>query len=118
MKNKVRIIVDCHAKHVKVLQDEKLPFDLTLCGSTLRAPHGCHLQYMENMNSIASLVMAVVVNDSDEDGEGSDSVQPQKRKRLWGLVVCHNTTPRFIPFPHAWGGGDNTPGCRCSAAVE
>ncbi|KAL4369855.1 hypothetical protein AHAS_Ahas06G0007500 [Arachis hypogaea] len=38
----------------------------------------CHLQYM---NSIASLVMAVVVNDH-EDGDGSDVVQPQKRKRL------------------------------------
>lgn len=99
MKNKVRMIVDCCAKHVKVLQDEKLPFDLTLCGSTLRAPHSCHLQYMENMDSIASLVMAVVVNEGDEDDDSSTSVQPQKRKRLWGLVVCHNTTPRFVPFP-------------------
>lgn len=99
MKNKVRMIVDCHAKHVKVLQDEKLPFDLTLCGSTLRAPHSCHLQYMANMDSIASLVMAVVVNDSDEDGDSADAVLPQKKKRLWGLVVCHNTTPRFVPFP-------------------
>uniref|UniRef100_M1BAD8 Phytochrome A n=1 Tax=Solanum tuberosum TaxID=4113 RepID=M1BAD8_SOLTU len=99
MKNKVRMICDCRAKHVKVVQDEKLPFDLTLCGSTLRAPHYCHLQYMENMNSIASLVMAVVVNDGDEEGESSDSSQSQKRKRLWGLVVCHNTTPRFVPFP-------------------
>ncbi|CAI0470865.1 unnamed protein product [Linum tenue] len=86
MKNKVRMIVDCRAKHIKVLQDDELPFDLTLCGSTLRAPHTCHLQYMENMDSIASLVMAVIVN-------------PQKRKRLWGLVVCHNTSPRFVPFP-------------------
>ncbi|KAK7269498.1 hypothetical protein RIF29_22229 [Crotalaria pallida] len=99
MKNKVRMIVDCHAKHVKVLQDEKLPIDLTLCGSTLRAPHTCHLQYMANMDSIASLVMAVVVNDSDDDGDSSDAVRPQKRKRLWGLVVCHNTSPRFVPFP-------------------
>ncbi|KAL4370309.1 hypothetical protein AHAS_Ahas06G0052900 [Arachis hypogaea] len=99
MKNKVRMIVDCRAKHVKVLQDPKVSIDLTLCGSTLRAAHSCHLQYMENMNSIASLVMAVVVNDNDEDGDGSDVVQPQKRKRLWGLVVCHNTTPRFVPFP-------------------
>ncbi|KAL9318764.1 hypothetical protein ACSQ67_015281 [Phaseolus vulgaris] len=98
MKNKVRMIVDCYAKHVKVLQDEKLPFDLTLCGSTLRAPHSCHAQYMANMDSIASLVMAVVVNDNEEDGD-TDAVQPQKRKRLWGLVVCHNTTPRFVPFP-------------------
>ncbi|XP_041020359.1 phytochrome A-2 [Juglans microcarpa x Juglans regia] len=99
MKNKIRMIVDCHAGHVKVLQDEKLPFDLTLCGSTLRAPHSCHLQYMENMNSIASLVMAVVVNDAEEEGDSSNTVQPQKRRRLWGLVVCHNTTPRFVPFP-------------------
>lgn len=99
MKNKIRMIVDCHAGQVKVLQDEKLPFDLTLCGSTLRAPHSCHLQYMENMNSIASLVMAVVVNDAEEEGDSSNTVQPQKRKRLWGLVVCHNTTPRFVPFP-------------------
>nr|XP_048323918.1 phytochrome A isoform X2 [Ziziphus jujuba var. spinosa] len=99
MKNKVRMIVDCRAKHVKVLQDEKLQFDLTFCGSTLRAPHSCHVQYMENMDSIASLVMAVVVNEGDDEGDSPDSAQPQKRKRLWGLVVCHNTTPRFVPFP-------------------
>ncbi|CAN1259629.1 Phytochrome A [Linum perenne] len=94
MKNKVRMIVDCRANHVKVLQDDKLEFDLTLCGSTLRAPHSCHLQYMENMDSIASLVMAVIVNESDDDGGGGG-----KRKRLWGLVVCHNSSPRFVPFP-------------------
>ncbi|KAG8368992.1 hypothetical protein BUALT_Bualt15G0103900 [Buddleja alternifolia] len=97
MKNKVRMICDCRADHVKVIQDERLPFDLTLCGSTLRAPHSCHLQYMENMHSIASLVMSVVINEGGE--EGSDPSQTHKRKRLWGLVVCHNTTPRFVPFP-------------------
>lgn len=99
MKNKVRLICDCRAKFVKVIQDDNLPFNLTLCGSTLRAPHGCHAQYMENMSSIGSLVMAVVVNDEDEDRAPSDPSQPQKRKRLWGLVVCHHTTPRFVPFP-------------------
>ncbi|PIA40755.1 hypothetical protein AQUCO_02400074v1 [Aquilegia coerulea] len=100
MKNKIRMICDCRAKHVRVLQDEKLPFELTLCGSTLRAPHSCHLQYMENMDSIASLVMAVVINDGDEEeGTVEGASQSQKRKRLWGLVVCHNTTPRFVPFP-------------------
>ncbi|EPS59844.1 phytochrome [Genlisea aurea] len=98
MKNKVRMICDCRASHVKVVQDKKLSFDLTLCGSTLRAPHSCHLQYMENMNSIASLVMAVVVNDGEEAGR-SDSVHQEKKKRLWGLVVCHHTAPRFVPFP-------------------
>lgn len=101
MKNKIRMICDCRAKFVKVIQDEKLPFDLTLCGSTLRAPHGCHAQYMENMDSIGSMVMAVVVNDEDEESAtaGADPAHPQKRKRLWGLVVCHHTSPRFVPFP-------------------
>lgn len=101
MKNKVRMICDCRARPVKVYQDEKLPFDITFCGSTLRAPHSCHLQYMENMNSIASLVMAVVVNEGEEVEEGAEQGQPQQqnRKRLWGLVVCHNESPRFVPFP-------------------
>ncbi|RWR94454.1 phytochrome A [Cinnamomum micranthum f. kanehirae] len=102
MKNKVRMICDCHAKPVNVYQDEKLTFDLTLCGSTLRAPHSCHLQYMTNMGSIASLVMAVVINEGEEEEEIPEPAQqppPPKRKRLWGLVVCHNTTPRFVPFP-------------------
>ncbi|KAM0040527.1 putative PAS domain, phytochrome, GAF domain, histidine kinase/HSP90-like ATPase [Helianthus debilis subsp. tardiflorus] len=94
IKNKVRMICDCRAKNVKVVQDKKLQFDLTLCGSTLRATHSCHLQYMENMTSIASLVMAVVMNDAE-----CENSSPQKRKRLWGLVVCHNTSPRFVPFP-------------------
>ncbi|GAB2283137.1 hypothetical protein Dimus_017667 [Dionaea muscipula] len=101
MKNKVRMICDCRAKNRKVLQDENLPFDLTLCGSTLRAPHGCHALFMENMGSIASLVMAVVVNEGDEEGgDSSDASMPQKRrKRLWGLVVCHHASPRVVPFP-------------------
>ncbi|RZC92382.1 hypothetical protein C5167_003988, partial [Papaver somniferum] len=100
MKNRTRMICDIWAKHVKVIQDDKLPFDLTLCGSTLRAPHSCHLQYMKNMDSGASLVMSVVINDCDEEKQsGSGVAQPQKRKRLWGLVVCHHTTPRFVPFP-------------------
>ncbi|KAI3694986.1 hypothetical protein L1987_77973 [Smallanthus sonchifolius] len=96
MKNKVRMNCDCRAKNVMVVQDKRLQFDLTLCGSTLRAAHSCHLQYMENMTSIASLVMAVVINDSDEDSENCNL---QKRKKLWGLVVCQNMTPRFVPFP-------------------
>ncbi|XP_072993838.1 phytochrome A type 3 [Typha latifolia] len=101
LKNKVRMICDCRAKPVKVYQDETLPIDISFCGSTLRAPHSCHLQYMENMNSIASLVMAVVVNEGGDEDETERGQQPQqqKRKKLWGLVVCHNESPRFVPFP-------------------
>ncbi|KAI3912371.1 hypothetical protein MKX01_038433 [Papaver californicum] len=91
MQNRVRMIVDCRATPVPVVQDnEELMKPLCLVGSTLRAPHGCHAQYMANMGSIASLVMAVIINGNDEQGNSM---------RLWGLVVCHHTSARCIPFP-------------------
>ncbi|CAK9139296.1 unnamed protein product [Ilex paraguariensis] len=84
--NRVRMIYNCNANPVRVIQSEQLKQPLGLVNSTLRSPHGCHTQYMANMGSIASLVMAVVVN-------GNDSM------KLWGLVVCHHTSPRYVPFP-------------------
>ncbi|XP_074566806.1 phytochrome C isoform X1 [Curcuma longa] len=94
MKNKVRMICDCSAPAVKVIQDKKLIQPLSLCGSTLRAPHGCHAQYMANMGSVASLVMSVTISEDEDEAGGV-----QKGRKLWGLVVCHHTSPRFVPFP-------------------
>lgn len=95
MKNKVRMICDCLAPPVKVIQDKKLAQPLSLCGSTLRSPHDCHAQYMENMGSVASLVMSVTINDDVDEME----TDQQKGRKLWGLVVCHHTSPRFVQFP-------------------
>ncbi|XP_073145119.1 phytochrome B-like [Henckelia pumila] len=92
--NRVRMIADCHATPVKVIQDEALMQPLCLVGSTLRSPHGCHVQYMANMGSIASLTLAVIINGNDEDGVGG-----RNSMRLWGLVVGHHTSARCIPFP-------------------
>lgn len=92
--NRVRMIVDCHAKPVHVIQDEGLMQPLCLVGSTLRAPHECHSQYMANMGSIASLALAVIINGNDDEAIGGRSSM-----RLWGLVVCHHTSARCIPFP-------------------
>lgn len=95
VKNKVRMICDCLAPPVKVIQDKRLDQPLSLCGSTLRSPHGCHTQYMTNMGSLASLVMSVTIN---EEGDETESDQ-QRGRKLWGLVVCHHTSPRFVSFP-------------------
>ncbi|XP_030949251.1 phytochrome B-like isoform X2 [Quercus lobata] len=92
--NRVRMIVDCHAMPVRVIQADWLERPLCLVASTLRAPHGCHAQYMANMGSTASLAMAVIINGNDEEGVGGRSSM-----RLWGLVVCHHTSARCIPFP-------------------
>lgn len=95
MKNRVRMIYDCTLQPIKVIQNRILAQPLSLTGSTLRAPHGCHAHYMKNMDSIASLVMAVVVNENEVDSSG----RAHQGTRLWGLVVCHHTSPRFVPFP-------------------
>ncbi|KAL6190861.1 hypothetical protein ACLB2K_037255 [Fragaria x ananassa] len=92
--NRVRMIVDCHATPVQVIQDEGLMQPLCLVGSTLRAPHGCHSQYMANMGSIASLALAVIINGNDDEAIGG-----RNSMKLWGLVVCHHTSARCIPFP-------------------
>nr|AKX70105.1 phytochrome B [Arabidopsis lyrata subsp. petraea] len=95
--NRVRMIVDCNATPVLVVQDDRLSQSMCLVGSTLRAPHGCHSQYMANMGSIASLAMAVIINGNEEDG--SNVASGRSSMRLWGLVVCHHTSSRCIPFP-------------------
>ncbi|KAL1214423.1 Phytochrome B [Cardamine amara subsp. amara] len=95
--NRVRMIVDCHATPVLVVQDDRLTQSMCLVGSTLRAPHGCHSQYMANMGSIASLAMAVIINGNEEDGKNVGG--GRNSMRLWGLVVCHHTSSRCIPFP-------------------
>ncbi|CAM8932849.1 unnamed protein product [Rhodiola kirilowii] len=92
--NRVRMIVDCYATPVGMIQDDGLMQPLCLVGSTLRAPHGCHAQYMANMGSVASLGMAVIINGNDDETLGG-----RNSMRLWGLVVCHHTTARCIPFP-------------------
>ncbi|KAL8192237.1 hypothetical protein R6Q57_027904 [Mikania cordata] len=84
--NRVRIIVDCGAKSVPVIQSQELDQPICLVNSTLRAQHECHGVYMTGMNSIASFVMAILINNNES-------------MKLWGLVACHHTAPRYIPFP-------------------
>nr|XP_009791671.1 PREDICTED: phytochrome B-like [Nicotiana sylvestris] len=93
--NRVRMIVDCTANPVRVIQDESLEQPLCLVGSTLRAPHGCHPQYMVNMGNVASLTLAVIINGNDDEIVGGG----RNTMRLWGLVVGHHTSARCIPFP-------------------
>ncbi|KAL8097369.1 phytochrome B-like [Apium graveolens] len=93
-KSRIRMIVDCSATSVPVIQDESLDKPLSLVRSTLRAPHGCHSQFMANMGSVGTLVMAVIIRDNDK---GTDMTEDEER--LWGLVVCHHKSARYIKFP-------------------
>ena len=80
--NLVRIIANVNAdpnaliSHA-VLHDQ--PLDLT--HSTLRAVSPIHIEYLKNMGVQASFSVSIVIND-----------------QLWGLIACHNYTPRFIDY--------------------
>jgi phytochrome A len=56
---------------------------------------------MKNMKSVASLVMAIVINENGEYSEAKHE-QPiewrHPRKKLWGLIVCQHMSPRHVPF--------------------
>nr|AHZ63842.1 neochrome 1 [Cylindrocystis sp. VAZE] len=93
-----RMICNAGRPMVKVVQAEEASQGISLAESVLRAPHGCHSQYMVNMGSIASLVMAILVHDKKDDLDPNEEIG-EGQKRLWGLLVCHHGSPRYTAFP-------------------
>jgi chemotaxis family two-component system sensor kinase Cph1 len=55
------------------------PLDMSFV--SLRSVSPVHLEYLRNMNVAASMSISLIV-----DG------------RLWGLIACHHSTPRVLPF--------------------
>lgn len=82
-KNLIRLIADIDAVPVDIvpgLQTHSgLPLDMTY--SALRALSPVHIEYLRNMGVHASLSISLIQND-----------------KLWGLIACHHTTPKFIPM--------------------
>lgn len=83
LENWLRIIPDRRDRSVAIFPAEnpitQRPIDLT--HAKLRAIHPLHLEYLENMGVIAAMSISIV-----KDGQ------------LWGLIVCHHQTPKFIPY--------------------
>jgi chemotaxis family two-component system sensor kinase Cph1 len=80
--NLVRLIADVAAVPSPILTYEELneiPLDLT--HSSLRAVSPIHIQYLKNMGVASSFSVSLI-----HKGE------------LWGLVACHNYTPRYIHY--------------------
>ncbi len=81
--NRVRAIFDAREQGVEIIPAQnpltKLPTDLTL--SILRSAVPCHTEYLENMGVKASLTISLLKNG-----------------QLWGIIVCHNQTPKFVSY--------------------
>lgn len=77
--NFTRIIADVNSDSSAILALEESPLDLTY--STLRAVSPIHIQYLKNMGV-----------------ESSFSISLMAHGELWGLIACHNYSPKFIDY--------------------
>lgn len=78
--NLTRIIADVNSESSPIITfNDDTPLDLT--HSVLRAVSPIHIQYLKNMGVGSSFSISLMAH-----GE------------LWGLVACHNYTPRFINY--------------------
>lgn len=80
--NHIRLISDVETEPSKIATPADLgalPLDLT--HSVLRAVSPIHIQYLKNMGVASSFSISLIHQDE-----------------LWGLVACHNYTPRFINY--------------------
>jgi two-component system, chemotaxis family, sensor kinase Cph1 len=82
-RNRIRLLVDVDYRPVPLrpkaspLTGEDL--DMSLC--SLRSMSPIHIQYLKNMGVGATLVASLLVGG-----------------RLWGLVACHHSGPRFVQY--------------------
>jgi chemotaxis family two-component system sensor kinase Cph1 len=79
--NLTRLIADVNNIPSKIITEaaNREPLDLT--NAQLRAVSPIHIQYLKNM-AVAS----------------SYSISLLYKNELWGLIACHNYTPRFIDY--------------------
>jgi chemotaxis family two-component system sensor kinase Cph1 len=78
--NLTRLISDVDSIPVKISQPEGQS-NLDLSFAQLRAVSPIHIQYLKNMGVASSFSISLKYKDE-----------------LWGLIACHNYTPRFIDF--------------------
>ena len=81
LRNPVRVIPD--SRYVPQPLRPVIPGEppLDMSDSGLRSVSPVHLQYLRNMDVRASASVSIIVDDA-----------------LWGLVACHNASPKLLPF--------------------
>jgi two-component system, chemotaxis family, sensor kinase Cph1 len=81
--NRLRIIPDANYQPVPIVPvlnpQTGAPLDLSF--SFLRSVSPVHVEYLKNMGVTASMSVSVVLNG-----------------QLWGLIACHNATPKYLSF--------------------
>ncbi|MFB2897689.1 ATP-binding protein [Aerosakkonemataceae cyanobacterium BLCC-F50] len=82
-RNWLRLIVDVNYQPVPIIPKDNpvtnTPLNLSL--SVLRSVSPIHLEYLQNMGVAASLCTSLITD-----------------KKLWGLIVCHHCSPRYVNY--------------------
>ena len=80
--NLTRIITDVNSTPADIITHATgIEQTIDLTHSTLRAVSNIHIEYLKNMGVMASF-----------------SVSIMHKGELWGLIACHNYTPKFIDY--------------------
>lgn len=81
--NWLRLIPDVNYQPVELIPTynpvTNEPVDLSY--SVLRSVSPIHVEYLQNMGVTASMSISLI-----------------KNKKLWGLIACHNNTPKYVPY--------------------
>ncbi|WP_206659458.1 histidine kinase dimerization/phosphoacceptor domain -containing protein [Hansschlegelia zhihuaiae] len=93
LRNLIRVIPDAGYSPAPVRFADSEAIELDLSDASLRSVSPIHVQYLRNMGVAASASVSIV-----RDGV------------LWGLVACHNATPRTIGY-------DERAACRAIAGA-
>jgi len=81
--NLIRFIPDINCQPVELIPEcnplTGRPLDLGC--SLLRTVSPCHVQYLKNMNVVASMTLTLI-----------------KERKLWGLIACHHPTRKYVNY--------------------
>jgi len=81
--NWLRLVPDINYQPVELTPTHnpitEQPLDLSL--SVLRSVSPLHLEYLKNMGVTASMSISLIQN-----------------QKLWGLIACHHSSPKYIPY--------------------
>lgn len=80
LRNWIRLIPEARYDPAPLLATNGQHGEIDLSHSALRSVSPIHLEYLANMGVAASMSLSIVM-----DG------------RLWGLIACHHTKPRYLP---------------------
>jgi chemotaxis family two-component system sensor kinase Cph1 len=80
-KNLTRLIADVNTLSSRIATEKNNIESLDLTFSELRAVSPMHIQYLKNMGVASSFSISLIY-----------------KNELWGLIACHNYSPKFIEY--------------------